>query len=485
MLLSELLTYCPTLSIQGDVNVSVNEVVFDSRKAIEGSIFVAIKGTQVDGHSFINKVIEQGCKVIISEVEVNVPSNVCLVRLEDTSLALGLLASDFYGNPSSQLKLVGITGTNGKTTSVTLLHKVFSQLGYKVGLISTVVNKIGETEIPSTHTTPDPVSLNALLKEMVLNGCDYCFMEVSSHAVVQHRIAGLKFAGGVFSNITHDHLDYHGTFKEYIKAKKGFFDSLPSSAFALTNVDDKNGMVMLQNTTAQKVTYALKSPADYKVKIIENQFSGLVLSIDGNEVWTKLIGSFNAYNLLVVYAVGVLLEQDKLELLTVLSNLDSVVGRFQQTRSNGGITAIVDYAHTPDALENVLQTIASIRTKNETVFTVVGCGGDRDTAKRPKMAAVACEYSDKVIITSDNPRSENPDDIIEQMMQGVEGQYFKKTLSITDREQAIKTACSLAQPNDIILIAGKGHETYQEIKGVKHPFDDMKVVTNIFEKLEK
>jgi UDP-N-acetylmuramoyl-L-alanyl-D-glutamate--2,6-diaminopimelate ligase len=485
MLLSELLTYCPTLSIQGDVNVSVNEIVFDSRKAIEGNIFVAIKGTQVDGHSFINKVIEQGCKVIISEVEVNVPSNVCLVRLEDTSLALGLLASAFYGNPSSQIKLVGITGTNGKTTSVTLLHKVFSQLGYKVGLISTVVNKIGETEIPSTHTTPDPVSLNALLKEMVLNGCDYCFMEVSSHAVVQHRIAGLKFAGGVFSNITHDHLDYHGTFKEYIKAKKGFFDSLPSSAFALTNVDDKNGMVMLQNTTAQKVTYALKSPADYKVKIIENQFSGLVLSIDGNEVWTKLIGSFNAYNLLVVYAVGVLLEQDKLELLTVLSNLDSVVGRFQQTRSNGGITAIVDYAHTPDALENVLQTIASIRTKNETVFTVVGCGGDRDTAKRPKMAAVACEYSDKVIITSDNPRSENPDDIIEQMMQGVEGQYFKKTLSITDREQAIKTACSLAQPNDIILIAGKGHETYQEIKGVKHPFDDMKVVTNIFEKLEK
>lgn len=485
MLLSELLTYCPTLSIQGDVNVSVNEIVFDSRKAIEGNIFVAIKGTQVDGHSFINKVIEQGCKVIISEVEVYVPSHVSLVRVEDTSLALGLLASAFYGNPSSQIKLVGITGTNGKTTSVTLLHKVFTQLGYKVGLISTVVNKIGETEIPSTHTTPDPVSLNAFLKEMVLNGCDYCFMEVSSHAVVQHRISGLKFAGGVFSNITHDHLDYHGTFKEYIKAKKGFFDSLPSSAFALTNVDDKNGMVMLQNTLAQKVTYALKSPADYKVKIIENQFSGLVLSIDGNEVWTKLIGSFNAYNLLVVYAVGVLLEQDKLELLTVLSNLDSVVGRFQQTRSNGGITAIVDYAHTPDALENVLQTIASIRTKNETVFTVVGCGGDRDTAKRPKMAAVACEYSDKVIITSDNPRSENPDDIIEQMMQGVEGQYFKKTLSITDREQAIKTACSLAQPNDIILIAGKGHETYQEIKGVKHPFDDMKVVTNIFEKLEK
>jgi UDP-N-acetylmuramoyl-L-alanyl-D-glutamate--2,6-diaminopimelate ligase len=320
---------------------------------------------------------------------------------------------------------------------------------------------------------------------MVLEGCEYCFMEVSSHAVVQHRISGLSFTGGVFTNITHDHLDYHGSFKEYIKAKKGFFDALNKDAFALTNTDDKNGTVMLQNTNAHKASYAMKTPADFKVKIIENQFSGLVLTIDGQEVWTKLLGSFNAYNLLAVYAVAVLLEQDKIETLTVISKLDAVVGRFQQVRSEGGITAIVDYAHTPDALENVLQTIASIRTKNETVYTIVGCGGDRDTTKRPKMAAVACALSDKVIITSDNPRSENPEDIIAQMMEGVEGQYYKKTLSITDREQAIKTACSMAEPNDIILIAGKGHETYQEIKGVKHPFDDLKIVTNLFEKLEK
>jgi UDP-N-acetylmuramoyl-L-alanyl-D-glutamate--2,6-diaminopimelate ligase len=381
--------------------------------------------------------------------------------------------------------LVGVTGTNGKTTIVTLLHKVFTDLGYKVGLLSTVVNKIGATEIPSTHTTPDQVSLNNLVHQMVLEGCEFCFMEVSSHAVVQHRISGLSFTGGIFTNITHDHLDYHGSFKEYIKAKKGFFDALGKDAFALTNSDDKNGMVMLQNTPAHKASYAMKTPADFKVKIIENQFSGLVLTIDGQEVWTKLLGAFNAYNLLAVYAVAVMLEQDRIETLTVISKLDAVVGRFQQVRSKGGITAIVDYAHTPDALENVLQTVASIRTKNETVYTIVGCGGDRDTSKRPKMAAVACALSDKVIITSDNPRSENPEDIIAQMMEGVEGQYYKKTLSITDREQAIKTACAMAEPNDIILIAGKGHENYQEIKGIKYPFDDLQIVTNLFEKLEK
>ena len=408
-----------------------------------------------------------------------------LVIVKDSSFALGIASSNFYDNPSSALKLVGVTGTNGKTTIVSLLHKVFLDLGYKVGLLSTVVNKIGAVEIPSTHTTPDQVSLNALLAQMVNEGCEFCFMEVSSHAVVQHRISGLSFTGGVFTNITHDHLDYHGSFKEYIKAKKGFFDALNKDAFALTNTDDKNGMVMLQNTNAHKASYAMKTPADFKVKIIENQFSGLVLTIDSQEVWTKLLGSFNAYNLLAVYAVAVLLEQDKIETLTVISKLDSVVGRFQQVRSKGGITAIVDYAHTPDALENVLQTVASIRTKNETVYTIVGCGGDRDTTKRPKMAAVACALSDKVIITSDNPRSENPEDIIAQMMEGVEGQYYKKTLSITDREQAIKTACAMAEPNDIILIAGKGHETYQEIKGVKYPFDDLKIVTNLFEKLEK
>lgn len=483
--LNDILANCDILASSGDLSLMINQIVFDSRKAVESTLFVAVKGTQVDGHSFISNVIEQGCKAILSEVVIEVPSDVTLVVVKDTSYSLGLAASNFYDSPSSKLKLVGVTGTNGKTTIVTLLHKVFSDLGYKVGLLSTVVNKIGNTEIPSTHTTPDQVSLNNLLDQMVNAGCEFCFMEVSSHSVVQHRISGLTFAGGVFTNITHDHLDYHGTFKEYIKAKKGFFDSLGKDAFALTNSDDKNGMVMLQNTQAHKASYAMKSPADFKVKIIENQFSGLVLTIDGQEVWTKLLGSFNAYNLLAVYAVAVLLEQDKIETLTVISKLDAVVGRFQQVRSKGGITAIVDYAHTPDALENVLQTVASIRTKNETVFTIVGCGGDRDSTKRPKMAAVACELSDKVIITSDNPRSENPEDIIAQMMEGVEGQHYKKTLSITDREQAIKTACAMAEPNDIILIAGKGHETYQEIKGVKYPFDDLQIVTNLFEKLEK
>jgi UDP-N-acetylmuramoyl-L-alanyl-D-glutamate--2,6-diaminopimelate ligase len=483
--LNDILTNCDVLSTKGNVDLTINQIVFDSRKAINDTLFVAIKGTQVDGHSFIPKVIEQGCKAILSEVSIEVPSDVTLIVVKDTSYALGVAASNFYDHPSKKLKLVGITGTNGKTTIVTLLHKVFSELAYKVGLLSTVVNKIGENEIPSTHTTPDQVSLNGLLAQMVEEGCAFCFMEVSSHSVVQHRISGLTFTGGVFTNITHDHLDYHGTFKEYIKAKKGFFDGLGKDAFALTNMDDKNGMVMLQNTQAHISSYAMKSTADFKVKIIENQFSGLVLTIDGQEVWTKLLGAFNAYNLLAVYGVAVLLEQDKIETLTVISKLDAVVGRFQQVRSKGGITAIVDYAHTPDALENVLQTVASIRTKNETVFTIVGCGGDRDTTKRPKMAAVACELSDKVIITSDNPRSENPEDIIAQMMEGVEGQHYKKTLSITDREQAIKTACSMAEPNDIILIAGKGHETYQEIKGVKHPFDDLKIVTNLFEKLEK
>jgi UDP-N-acetylmuramoyl-L-alanyl-D-glutamate--2,6-diaminopimelate ligase len=483
--LNDILINCDILSVNGEMSLAINQIVFDSRKAVNGSLFVAIKGTQVDGHSFISNVIQQGCTAILSEVQLDVPTGVTLVIVKDSSYALGVAASNFYDNPSSAIKLVGVTGTNGKTTIVSLLHKVFSDLGYKVGLLSTVVNKIGAVEIPSTHTTPDQVSLNALLAQMVSEGCEFCFMEVSSHAVVQHRISGLSFTGGVFTNITHDHLDYHGSFKEYIKAKKGFFDALNKDAFALTNTDDKNGMVMLQNTNAHKASYAMKTPADFKVKIIENQFSGLVLTIDSQEVWTKLLGSFNAYNLLAVYAVAVLLEQDKIETLTVISKLDSVVGRFQQVRSKGGITAIVDYAHTPDALENVLQTVASIRTKNETVYTIVGCGGDRDTTKRPKMAAVACALSDKVIITSDNPRSENPEDIIAQMMEGVEGQYYKKTLSITDREQAIKTACAMAEPNDIILIAGKGHETYQEIKGVKYPFDDLKIVTNLFEKLEK
>ena len=483
--LKDILSGVTVLSANGSVDVNVNAIVFDSRKATEGTVFVAIKGTAVDGHSFIDGVIEKGCTVIIAEHEVKVPANVTLIVTDNSSKALALMATNFYNHPSEKLKLVGITGTNGKTTTTTLLFNLFMKLGYKCGLLSTVVNKIGSSDIPSTHTTPDPVALNELLNEMVEEGCTHCFMEVSSHAIHQHRISGLVFAGGVFTNITHDHLDYHSTFKEYIRVKKSFFDELPSSAFALTNVDDKNGMVMLQNTKASKHTFALKSPADFKVKVLENQFSGLVLNLCGTEVWSKLIGDFNAYNLVTVYAVSELLGEDKLEVLTALSALESVDGRFQYTTSNGGITAIVDYAHTPDALENVLKTISSIRTRNEDVYTVVGCGGDRDKLKRPTMAAIACELSDKVIITSDNPRSEDPNTIIEEMMAGVEGQHFKKTLSIVDRGQAIKTAVSMAQKGDIILIAGKGHEKYQDIKGVKHHFDDMELVTELFNKLEK
>lgn len=483
--LKDILYGVSIVSVKGDMETGIDGIVFDSREARSGAAFVAVQGTAVDAHDFIPSVIEKGCSVIIAQKAVEVPEEVTLIVVSDSSKALGMIASQFYGEPSAQLKLVGITGTNGKTTTTTLLHKLFMELGFKSGLISTVVNKIGDTEIPSTHTTPNPVALNALLATMVEEGCEYCFMEVSSHSVSQHRIAGLYFAGGAFTNITHDHLDYHGTFKAYIEAKKGFFDMLPSTAFALTNADDKNGMVMLQNTKAKKYTYALKTPSDYKAKVIENQFSGLVLNLDGTELWSRLIGDFNAYNLLAVYGISQLLEQDKLEVMTILSKLESVEGRFDYIRTKSGITAIVDYAHTPDALENVLKTIANIRTKNETVYTIVGCGGDRDKAKRPLMAKIACELSDKVVITSDNPRSEDPAAIIEEMMAGVEGQHYKKTLAIQDRAQAIKTAVSMAEPGDIILIAGKGHEKYQEIKGVKHDFDDMRTVTELLEKLEK
>lgn len=483
--LNNILSGVTVLSKSNKSDANISAIVFDSRKASADSVFVAIKGTAVDGHDFIPSVIEKGCTSIVAEKEVNVPANVNLIITDNSAKALAIMATNFYDHPSSKLKLVGVTGTNGKTTTTTLLFNLFMKLGYQCGLLSTVVNKIGTIDIPSTHTTPDPVSLNALLNEMVEAGCTHCFMEVSSHAIHQYRIEGLSFTGGVFTNITHDHLDYHQTFKEYIRVKKIFFDQLPVSAFALVNADDKNGMVMLQNTKAEKKTFALKSIADYKVKVLENQFSGLVLNLCGTEVWSKLIGDFNAYNLVAVYAVAELLGEDKLEILTALSALESVDGRFQYTTSKGGVTAIVDYAHTPDALENVLKTIASIRTRNETVYTVVGCGGDRDKTKRPKMAAIACEMSEKVIITSDNPRSEDPNTIIEEMMAGVEGQHYKKTLSILDREQAIKTAVSMAEKGDIILIAGKGHEKYQDIKGVKHHFDDMETVTNLFNKLEK
>ncbi|MGV3611001.1 MAG: UDP-N-acetylmuramoyl-L-alanyl-D-glutamate--2,6-diaminopimelate ligase [Fluviicola sp.] len=469
----------------GPADVSVSALVSDSRKALPGTLFVAVKGTQVDAHDFIPQVIGKGCTAIVAERVLEVPSNVTLVIVPNTALALGELAHAFYDYPSQSLELVGITGTNGKTTTTTLLHDLYTGLGYKVGLLSTVVNLIGKEVIPSTHTTPDQIALNVLLADMVAQGCSHCFMEVSSHAISQHRIAGLVFKGGAFTNITHDHLDYHGTFKEYIAAKKTFFDEMSKDAFALVNADDKNGMVMVQNTKAKVSTFALKTHADFKVKVLENSFSGLLLTVNGIELWTRLIGDFNAYNIATVYGISQLLGSDSTEVLTVLSRLEAVDGRFQFTKSETDITAIVDYAHTPDALENVLNTIENIRTRNEQVITVVGCGGDRDALKRPEMARIACEMSDKVILTSDNPRTEDPAEILKQMEAGVGAHQTMKVLSILDRDQAIKTAVSLAQAKDIILIAGKGHEKYQDINGVKHPFDDFDVVKNYFTKLKK
>lgn len=469
----------------GDQSVAINALTSDSRKATNGSLFIAIKGTKVDAHDFVAQVVEQGCIAVVVEREMDLPATVTQLVVPNSSKALGELAHSFYGFPSKDLKLVGITGTNGKTTTTTLLHNLYTQLGYKAGLLSTVVNKIGTEEIPSTHTTPDPIALNSLLADMVAQGCTHCFMEVSSHAVSQHRIAGLEFTGAAFTNITHDHLDYHGTFKAYIEAKKGFFDALPKSAFALVNVDDKNGRVMVQNTDAKIQTYALRTHADYMGKVLENSFNGLLLTINGTELWSRLIGDFNAYNLTTVFGVADLLGDDRTEILTILSRLESVDGRFQFMQSTSKITAIVDYAHTPDALINVLKTIENIRTRNEQVITVVGCGGDRDSMKRPEMARIACEMSNKVILTSDNPRTEDPLAILAEMEKGVEAQHFMKTLTISDREQAIKTAVSMAQENDIILIAGKGHEKYQEINGVKHPFDDFELVKTYFNKLNK
>jgi len=476
-LLKDILYKTGLEEIKGTTNIAVSAVVFDSRNARKDCLFVATRGTSVDGHLFINKAIEGGANAIVCEEFPDEQfENITYVKVKDASYALGIIASNFYDEPSTKLKLVGVTGTNGKTTTVTLLYNLFKSLGYTVGLISTVRNKIHNEVIPATHTTPDAVALNELLSKMQEKGCQYVFMEVSSHAVAQHRIAGVTFAGGVFTNITHDHLDYHKTFEEYIKAKKGFFDKLNDEAFALTNKDDRNGLVMLQNTSAKKHSYALKSIADFKCRIIENHLHGLLLNIDGQEVWVKLIGNFNAYNVLAVYATAVLLKQDKTNVLTALSTLNAVEGRFQQLKSTTGITGIVDYAHTPDALKNVLETIKSLRTGNEQVITLVGCGGDRDAAKRPIMAQIACELSTKVILTSDNPRSEDPESILDQMQKGIDPVEMKKTLRISDRKEAIRTACSLAKPGDIILIAGKGHENYQEIKGVKHPFDDFEIL---------
>lgn len=476
-LLTDILYKAGLEEIIGTTNIAVSSIAFDSRKVKKDTLFIAIRGTAVDGHNFISQAIEAGANAIIcEELPTDKIENISYVKVKDTSYALGIIAANFYDNPSQKLKLVGVTGTNGKTTTVTLLYNLFKSLGYTVGLLSTVKNKIHNEELPATHTTPDAISLNELLTKMLEKGCQYVFMEVSSHAVVQNRVTGITFAGGVFTNITHDHLDYHKTFDEYIKAKKTFFDNLPEEAFALTNKDDANGLVMLQNTKAHRVTYAIKSPADHKCRIIENHLGGLLLNIDNKEVWVKLIGTFNAYNVLAVYTVALLLKQDSTNILTALSTLNSVEGRFQYLKSESGIIGIVDYAHTPDALKNVLETIKGIRTGNEQVITLAGCGGDRDAAKRPIMAQIACQYSNKVILTSDNPRSEDPEEILNQMQKGINPVDAKKTLRITDRKEAIRTACSLAKQGDIILVAGKGHEKYQEIKGVKHPFDDFEIL---------
>ncbi|HEY1040994.1 MAG TPA: UDP-N-acetylmuramoyl-L-alanyl-D-glutamate--2,6-diaminopimelate ligase [Bacteroidia bacterium] len=476
-LLKDILYKAGLEEVLGTTNLAVSGIVFDSRKVKKDSLFVATRGNNVDGHAYINTAIEAGANSIICEEYPDTTfEHITYVKVKDTSFALGIIASNYFDNPSEKLKLIGVTGTNGKTTTVTLLYNLFKQLGYTVGLLSTVKNKIQNEVIPATHTTPDAVALNELLAKMVEKGCQYAFMEVSSHAVVQHRITGITFSGGVFTNITHDHLDYHKTFDEYIKAKKGFFDKLSDDAFALTNKDDANGLIMLQNTNAKKVTYALKSVADHKCRIIENHLNGLLLNIDGQELWVKLIGSFNAYNVLAVYCVAILLKQDKTNVLTALSTLNAVEGRFQQIKSTSGIIGIVDYAHTPDALKNVLETIKNIRTGNEQVITLVGCGGDRDTTKRPVMAKIACELSNKVILTSDNPRSEDPEEILNQMQKGIDPVDMKKVMRISDRKEAIRTACTFAKPGDIILIAGKGHENYQEIKGVKHPFDDFEIL---------
>ena len=484
-LLKDILYKTGILEVIGSTNIAISSVCFDSRKVSRHSLFVAIKGAKADGHQFIDQVIDEGTIAIVcEELPEVIREKVSYIKVANASAALGYIASNYYDIPSASIKLVGITGTNGKTTTVTLLYHLFKSLGYRAGLISTVKNIIDEEIIEATHTTPDALQLNALLRSMVDRGCAYCFMEVSSHAVVQHRITGVAFTGVVFTNITHDHLDYHITFDEYIKAKKGLFDNLPEQSFALVNRDDKHAGVMLQNTRAMKKTYGITSSVDYKAKIIENQFSGLLFNVDGQEIWAKLIGGFNASNLLAVYAVAMLLNQDKMKVLTAISALEPVEGRFQYIKSNNNITAVVDYAHTPDALSNVLKTIKGIRTGNEQVITVIGCGGDRDTQKRPLMTKIACDGSDKVILTSDNPRSEEPEAIIEQMKKGIEPLHFKKTLAITDRKEAIKTACTLAKTGDILLIAGKGHEKYQEIKGVKHPFDDLKVVQEIFEMLQ-
>lgn len=485
--LKDILTPVQVLQVTGDTSVAITGMAIDSRKVAKGSVFIAVKGTITDGHNYIDKAIELGAVAIVAE---HMPEqhndSVVYVVVKDSAAATGLMADVFYDRPSAGMKVVGVTGTNGKTTVATLLYQLFEGLGYKCGLISTVQNHIHDKVVTATHTTPDAIAVHSLLADMYAVGCTHVFMEVSSHAVHQHRIAGLHFAGGIFTNITHDHLDYHKTFDEYIRVKKMFFDNLPATAFALTNVDDKRGIVMLQNTKAEKCTYSLRIPATVKGKVLENNLTGLVMDINNMEAHFRMIGTFNAYNLMAAYGTAVQLGEDKLQVLAVLSNLYGAQGRFETTMSaNDKVLGIVDYAHTPDALINVLATINQLRTGGQQVITVIGCGGDRDKAKRPLMAAVACEHSDKAILTADNPRTENPEDILNDMVANLSVAHSRKVLRIADRREAIKAACSLAQAEDIVLVAGKGHETYQEINGVRHHFDDREVLKETFELLNK
>ncbi len=469
------------IAVQGDINIHISGIAFDSREVKEGFLFVAVKGTLTDGHKYISQAIENGCRAIVcEEMPAKVSSDPVCIKVEDSARFLGLLASAYYRHPSRSLKVVGVTGTNGKTTIAGLLHALTLKLGFEAGLISTVENKINEEVLPATHTTPDPVRINHLMHQMTERGCTFCFMEVSSHAVHQQRIAGLYFAGGIFTNLTHDHLDYHGTFKNYLEAKKKFFDDLPPDAFALVNSDDKNGLVMIQNTRAIKKTYALRKSADYKAKIIESHYEGSLMTINRKEVWIKLPGLFNAYNLLAVYGAANLLALDDDQVLEGLSSLQHVPGRFDIIRASNGTTAVIDYAHTPDALLNVLNTINGLRKGNERIITLVGAGGNRDKAKRPVMARTAVEQSDIVILTSDNPRNEKPDDILNDMLKGVPEGTSVQVISITSRADAIKTACMLAKNNDVILVAGKGHETYQEVEGVRFHFDDKEQILKNF-----
>ena len=476
--INDILKKCKVTEVVGNDDRSVAGLAFDSRKCSEDVAFFALKGTQVDGHDFIGKVVEQNCKVVVCERLPEVVSDdVTYYVVENSAESLGYAASEFYGRPSEKLRLVGVTGTNGKTTIATLLYRLFYNAGYPCGLLSTIENRINNTIVPSTHTTGDQLQINEMLSRMVEAGCEYAFMEVSSHAVDQDRIAGLRFEGGIFTNLTHDHLDYHKTVAAYRDAKKKFFDNLPASAFALTNLDDRNGMVMLQNTKAKKQTYSLRTDADFKGVVMESYFDGMELKINRNNVSTFLVGKFNVSNLLAIYGAASLLGMSDDDLLKEISKLQSAPGRFQMVHSDSGIVGIVDYAHTPDALKNVLDTINEIRTHNETLITVAGAGGNRDAAKRPEMAAAAVMRSDRLIITSDNPRFEEPEEIIRQMREGVGGEYYNKVLCITDRREAIRTAAALAKKGDIILVAGKGHENYQEIKGVRHHFDDVEELT--------